>query len=298
MSLRDISIVIPTHDRVDSLKRLIESIDIAISRCTLNIEVIIVDDGSTDQTRDIDVLGTHKVIHRQNCGPAAARNYGVTLASALVIMFIDDDCVVTDYGLASLERCLPVDQQCCFAEIFPIPNESPSLIERYLNRIGFPGAPWYGNSGKLLCMPSACFVIRRCDFERSGGFSEQFSAPGGEDDLFTQSLVANNIKIEVCAGLAILHDNTCSLSQFIRRHIDYGRGHELLCARYGASRQDYELEFSGLLVLVIRIIPLVIHNIKRYGTYGLRDKTLHALQLISIKIGAFLEQKKLHKAKI
>src|SRR5258707_10281865 len=94
-----LSVVIPTYNRCASLRRLLD----ALARQTLSadrFEVIVVDDGSSDGTREL--LRTLKTpyalvsIEQPNQGPGAARNRGVRAASGDLILFLDDDVVPMD----------------------------------------------------------------------------------------------------------------------------------------------------------------------------------------------------------
>jgi glycosyltransferase involved in cell wall biosynthesis len=101
-----VSIILPTYNRARFLERAIDS----IGRQTFHDwELIVVDDGSTDETPAIlDSLlpairnPTHRV-HQENSGAAAARNHGLDLASAPYIAFFDSD----DLWIPThLERCI------------------------------------------------------------------------------------------------------------------------------------------------------------------------------------------------
>ena len=59
----------------------------------VRMEIIVVDDGSTDTTSDVArAHGVTSVRHETNRGLAAARNSGVRAASAPIVAFLDDDC--------------------------------------------------------------------------------------------------------------------------------------------------------------------------------------------------------------
>ena len=89
-----VSVVIPTYNRGD---RVIAAIESVLNQTYDNIEVIVVDDGSTDDTTEI--LGRYaqkndKVRYyclERNGGPANARNFGVQKARGAYIAFHDDD---------------------------------------------------------------------------------------------------------------------------------------------------------------------------------------------------------------
>lgn len=85
----DVSIIIPTHRRPDLLPRAVESARASGS----NVEIIVVDDASTDATAEIcRKLETVKYIRvDRNQGVAGARNLGILASSAEYIGFLDDD---------------------------------------------------------------------------------------------------------------------------------------------------------------------------------------------------------------
>ena len=75
-------------------KYILEMIDSLLAQTFLEFEIIIVNDGSTDNTKEILDLITHKkisIIHTENHGPAHARNLAIKNASAPIIMNLDAD---------------------------------------------------------------------------------------------------------------------------------------------------------------------------------------------------------------
>jgi glycosyltransferase involved in cell wall biosynthesis len=87
-----VSIVIPTFNRGAILPEALESV---MQQTYGNYEIIIVDDGSTDQTKEMldDYLGGKKInyIYQSNKGVSAARNRGIQEATGEVISFLDSD---------------------------------------------------------------------------------------------------------------------------------------------------------------------------------------------------------------
>lgn len=91
-----VSVIIPVYNCENYLSSCIESV---MSQSYKNIELILVDDGSTDQsTKMCDELSKSdnriKTIHQQNSGPAAARNRGIDMASGEYIFFLDSDDII------------------------------------------------------------------------------------------------------------------------------------------------------------------------------------------------------------
>ncbi len=93
-SLPLVSVVIPTYNRADKVERSIYSV---LNQTYRNVEIIIVDDGSTDSTEKVisNLICNNSNIYyykmEVNGGPASARNYGVARTHGDYIAFHDDD---------------------------------------------------------------------------------------------------------------------------------------------------------------------------------------------------------------
>jgi len=85
-----ISVIIPTYNSAKYLPEAIESI---FNQNYERLEIIIVDDGSTDNTTEILVPYQDRVIYhyKENGGPASARNFGLEMAQGEIIGFLDAD---------------------------------------------------------------------------------------------------------------------------------------------------------------------------------------------------------------
>ena len=93
-----ISIIVPVYNVENFLNECIESI---IKQSYKNIEIILVDDGSTDTSGAIcDELSQKdnriKVFHKKNGGLSDARNYGIKKAAGNYIMFVDSDDIISE----------------------------------------------------------------------------------------------------------------------------------------------------------------------------------------------------------
>ncbi len=90
--MHEVSVIIPTYNRAEYLRRAVESV---CNQHRFAGEILIIDDGSTDNSREIveRLSGSHiiRYISTENRGVAAARNLGVSLAACDHIAFLDSD---------------------------------------------------------------------------------------------------------------------------------------------------------------------------------------------------------------
>lgn len=122
MTMPCVSIVIPTYNRKDLL---IESVSSCINQIYRNIEIIIVDDGSTDNT---DIIVNQMIqrewnqqnvryIKKSNAGPASARQLGLESANGEYIQFLDsDDILFPDKIELQIEAIAGANRliDCCY----------------------------------------------------------------------------------------------------------------------------------------------------------------------------------------
>lgn len=85
-----ISVVIPTHNRAHLIGQAIDSV---LAQTYKDYEIIVVDDGSTDNTRELlsEYWDSISYIYQENQGASAARNTGIKVAKGNYISFLDSD---------------------------------------------------------------------------------------------------------------------------------------------------------------------------------------------------------------
>ncbi|MCQ2471871.1 MAG: glycosyltransferase [Clostridia bacterium] len=103
-----VSVIIPTYNYEKYIDKCVSSV---VEQTLRDIEIILVDDGSTDDTPKICDKWTEKdsrikVIHKKNGGAASARNAGIAVASGKYVCFFDSDDTISDNMLESLWKKL------------------------------------------------------------------------------------------------------------------------------------------------------------------------------------------------
>lgn len=122
-----ISIIIPVYN---SEKYLEAALDSVLQQTYQNIEVIMVDDGSTDTSPAIcdsyaEKDARFRVIHQKNAGPSAARNRGVDEAKGEYLTFFDNDDLLHKEFISTLYRlCVEHDCDIALTKSFPFLDEN------------------------------------------------------------------------------------------------------------------------------------------------------------------------------
>ena len=128
-----ISVIVPVYNVEKYLKRCINSI---INQTHKDIEIILIDDGSTDSSGKIcdEYSNTDtriKAIHIQNSGAARARNVGLDIAKGEYISFIDsDDYILPDFLEKLLRLCIDNNAEISKCEVIDFEREDIKITKQ------------------------------------------------------------------------------------------------------------------------------------------------------------------------
>lgn len=172
-----VSVIIPTHNRPRLLSRAVES----AKGAGREVEIVIVDDASTDETAEIcrNLDGVTYVRLERNRGVAAARNEGVRASSGEFISFLDDDDKRLPGSLDAQARTLSSNENvgAVYGQVFYGDAEGEPMESFY------PEKPPQGDLfWRLLAwnfVPCASVLFRRECLERVGFLDE--SSPRIDD---------------------------------------------------------------------------------------------------------------------
>jgi len=174
-----ISIVIPTYNASRFMPALLESI---FNQAVNDMEVIIVDDCSTDNTVEIVTKYPVRIIQMEtNAGPARARNRGVNEAEGDIIFFLDSDVLVLEGTIKEVEEYFKnnPDVQCIIGICATTPLNSgfvPTYMAmfEYIHLIG-------QQYDAVSVFAPRCGAIKKDFFLAIGGYDEQYKGADVED---------------------------------------------------------------------------------------------------------------------
>lgn len=174
-----VSVIIPTYNRADLITRVINNL---FEQTHRNIEIIVVDDGSTDDTQArLREYGERiRIVTQANAGPAAARNRGIEISRGGIIAFQDSDDLwmptKLERQVALLGR-LGESVPCCVCNAL-LPSAERPAITSFQNSLLHPTEQeglWL-NPPRVLMHRFLLFnqttAVRRGALEKVGGFDE------------------------------------------------------------------------------------------------------------------------------
>ena len=180
-----VTAIVPVYNGAATIA---EAIDSALAQSYRDLEVIVVNDGSTDATAEVlrRYEGRIKVIDRKNGGIAAARNTGVAVTQSEYLAFLDCDDIWAPTMVERTVAALDDNRDCVLAytNCAVIDSDGHDLRSALVGA-GVDHAPTLDEMLSRLwpIMPSAV-IMRRSIFDACGGFSEEFRSYGFEDVIF------------------------------------------------------------------------------------------------------------------
>jgi len=183
-----ISVVIPTYNRATLLQRAVESVlkqKVKQKRPDPFLEIVVVDDGSTDETRKIITGKPLKYFYQSNRGPAAARNLGIGRASGQLIAFLDSDDEWMPGKLAAQLRFFEENPDSLICQTEEIWIRNGRRVNPMKKHKKFGG--WIFEKCLPLCIVSPSAVMMRREFFDGVGLFDE-SLPACEDyDLWLRA---------------------------------------------------------------------------------------------------------------
>ncbi|OGK12106.1 hypothetical protein A3C98_04005 [Candidatus Roizmanbacteria bacterium RIFCSPHIGHO2_02_FULL_37_15] len=208
-----LSIIIPTHNSQNTITNLLISIHTTQFKYFKNIEVIIVDDDSSDKTRNlvrklVEKLKYKLILYplRKNLGPAKARNYGVKKAKGKYVLFLDSDVVLAKSTLRYVYQLAKDEKVKAFTGIWHYQQKTDKFFPNFKAMRDW--VYWFIEREKYAryyLFSTRIAGIEKRLFQTIGGFDETFPEPTVEDIELTYR-IEKQAKIRFSPELIVYHE--------------------------------------------------------------------------------------------
>lgn len=270
--LTALSFIIPAFNEAGSIGRTIEDIKKNVPE-KISYQVIVVDNGSTDDTVGIAELRGAKVFVDASANISRLRNIGAENCDGEVLVFIDADISLTEDWSRSIEsayRQVLKEPLLMGSKCLPVGDEG--IIDScWFRKISQDTKTTYLGTGHLL--------VSNHNFKKIGGFNERLAT--GEDYEFCRQAKLFGMGICLIPELSVIHHGfPKTLVAFMKREAWHGAGDLLNLYTFFSSK--VAITASIYLFLHVFLIFIVIH-----GSYSTIIFSLALILIIPISVSFY-----------
>ena len=251
---RSASIIIPTFNGASRIGNCLDSL--VKQTAGQNVEILVVDDGSTDNTANV-VRGYSSVrlIPQANAGPASARNRGALEAQGKILLFTDDDCVpMADWLEAMLGPFMDPDvvgakgiyrthQKSLAARFVQIEYE-----DKYRLMAGLPSIDFIDTY-------SAAF--RRDRFLEMTGYDTSFPVACAEDVELSYRMSARGWKMKFVPAAIVYHTHPDTFPRYLKKKYKFAFW-RVLAVRKNPSKGVKDSHTPQIMKLQLLLAPALL----------------------------------------
>jgi hypothetical protein len=301
-----LSIIIPTKDRGKIFERTIAAANDSVLH--IDSEIIVVNDSKTSTPQVSETLKKVRLFNNPGQGVASARNFGVRNSTGNLLLFLDDDIVISR---ASVDQVISLHQiypNACFNLNWIYPPEmelDKTSFGRFIransmnNFKGWYNDPTWQDNALFRSKSVASFhlSIARANFDKTNGYNESFPFAGFEDHDFPLRLKSQGIEFFIDSRVTVYHNESDRLT--VKGWLN-NQGRRAITRRVAVDLgyQELRLEYHGLKRKVLQLLsPLdfliegLLNIIPNVGIFdGIYRKLLSALVAVKIFNGYTSQQ--------
>jgi len=278
-NLPTFSIIIPAKNEETVLPRLLNAL-IHQNYPREKVEVIVVEDGSTDATVDIcqeyarKTQGWVRIVHAENSyGKPSALNRALKVCKGDIIAVFDADSIPERDALLNAAKHFQDKSIAALQGRTLTVNSDVNMLTKF---ISYEESIWYEGylKGKdalnlFVHLKGSCQFIRRDMLESLGGWSEKHLS---EDMEISARLTEKGRRIKYTSDVRSWQESPESLTQMFRQRVRWFRGSMEVALRYGRlikkpslKTLDAEATFFGPFVLIISLLGYILGPIVLYS---------------------------------
>lgn len=218
------TVVIPAYNAADTLTACLHGLQ-AQDFTPDDYEVIVVDDGSTDNSASVAASFNVRLIEQTNQGAPAARNTGLKNARGDWVVFTDADCIPSRSWLSSLVNAAEADTgSAAFgAAGRTVGYNSTHAAARFVDLMGGLDAERHLSHPAFPFAPTCNVMYRRSLLEQIGGFDPRYYAYDA-CDLHARARQLEDGSFPYVGHAIVLHQHRPSWKAYWKQQRNYGRG--------------------------------------------------------------------------
>ncbi len=214
----EVSIIISTKGREAIFNETLACALQAIQN--LSAEILIVNDSKTS-TPKFPVDSRVRLLSNPREGVAAARNHGARNSTKELLLFLDNDILISEHSLKHIIALHEKNANVCYNLNWEYPDDLKEKLDRTAfgrflkahEMTSFRG--WYNDKSwesmtifRSPAVASFHLSILRTDFDRAGGYQEEFPFAGFEDYDFPKRLRKHDVSMFIDSSVTVYHNET------------------------------------------------------------------------------------------
>lgn len=219
MNMNTISVIIPARNAEGSIQDCLRAV-LDQKNLEHELDLILVDDGSTDNTAGVAGRLGVRVIRQANAGPAAARNAGARLARGEIIAFTDADCTPASDWLQHLTT--PFSSPEIVAAKGAYRTDQRSLVARFVQQEYESKYARLAQQRFIDFIDTYSAAYRRDVFLENGGFDTAFPVPSVEDQEFSFRLARKGYRMVFVPRAIVFHQHDQNWVEYVQRKYNIG----------------------------------------------------------------------------
>ena len=294
-----ISIIIPAYNSEKTISKTIESL-LKQNYSKKNYEIIIVDDGSIDNTQDtILKFKQVRLIKQNHKGPATARNLGARNAKGDILLFTDADCILDKNWIKEMVKPFTNPEIIGVSGTYKTLNND-NFMARF---IGYEIEERHERMKRqkfIDFIGTFSAAYRKKIFLKFGGFDTRFKTSSGEDPELSYRIDKAGLKMVFQPKAIVFHPHPNSLWKYLKqkykravwRNLMYWGKHKekIMSDSYTSKSMFLQIFLSGLVFLIS--LSLIILKFSITFSFLLFFVSLFTLTIIfNIKFLTFLLRK-------
>lgn len=257
----EVSVVVPAYNAGRTIAACLKGL-LTQSVAPEGYEVTVVDDGSSDETREIVGKYGVRLIEQPRKGPAAARNRGVMEAKGEIVLFTDADCVPAENWIAEMVR--PFDDPEVVGVKGVYLTQQSGIVPRFVQCEYEERYDRMARRRRIDFVDTYAAGYRREVFLQERGFDVRYPNASVEDQEFSFRLAERGYKMVFNPRAVVYHRHPQTLAVYFKRKFNIGYWKVMVLQRHpGKAVSDSHTPQSlkiqmGVVLLLIPVVALAL----------------------------------------